>query len=500
MALRRRIAVAVALLVGFYVIALVLLAGLLVIGVGPWITEDIPGNLWISIASLASAFVIARSLVPRRAPFVDPGPRLDPAEEPELFDLVRDVADATGQEMPADVYVDDEYNAAVTERGGVLGIGGERVLILGLPLLDTLTVDQLKSVIAHEFGHYSGGDTKLGSFFFRTYDGIDRAIEGLEKRESFWRHLFIWYGRFFLRRTGAVRRSQEFAADAVAAEVAGRDTTARALWSVAGCSGAFGSYMETEFVPTVNSGVLPPFREGFARFRSAPGMREATAEHLEERMREETHPYDTHPSLGERLSSLGVEDASALPANGPVAATLLRDADALEERLMRDRLGDSFGEVERASWDDVPERSLVPSWQEEVHGLADALEGFDVRSMPELIEELARPGGALIESVDEDDPPAPEDLRRVAAMPAACAFALALHNSGWKLDAPLGEPIRLSRDGEEPVLPFERVGALSAGELSAEEWRSWAADAGVAEIALGAGAAREERETVGAAG
>ena len=72
MALRRRIALAVALLVGFYVIALTVTAGLLVVGIGPWITEDIPGNLWISIACLGSAFVIVTALVPRRVPFQAP--------------------------------------------------------------------------------------------------------------------------------------------------------------------------------------------------------------------------------------------------------------------------------------------------------------------------------------------------------------------------------------------------------------------------------------------
>ena len=116
--------------------------------------------------------------------------------------------------------------------------------------------------------------------------------------------------------------------------------------------------------------------------------------------------------------------------------------------------------------------------------------------MPALIEEFARPGGPLIESIDEDDPPTPETLREVAAGPAACAFALALHRSGWELDAPVGEPVTFSRDGQEPVLPFERVAKLAAGELSDEAWRSWADDAGVADVALGVGAAREERETV----
>ena len=493
--LGRRIAVAVALLAGFYFIALALLAGLLVAGIGPYITEKIPGNLWISIACIASAFAIVRALVPRRVPFQAPGPRLDPDREPELFGLVREVADATGQEMPAEVYVDDEFNAAVTERGGLLGIGGERVLIVGLPVLDTLTVDQVKSIIAHEFGHYSGKDTKLGSFFFRTYDGIDRAVENLEKRESIWRHVFAWYGRFFLRRTGSVRRAQEFAADAVAAEVAGRETYARACWSMAGCGGAFGAYMDDEFIPAVNRGVRPPLREGFARFRSVPSVRDGIAEHVKELRELETHPYDTHPSLGERLAALGVEDPEATPAAGAPAVTLLRDPDALEEQLMRFRIADHWDEVEPVAWEEVPERALVPSWEHATEDLGEALGGSTVASMPDVLDALAERGGPIFDEDPEAIPP-PDVRREIVATPAGCALALAMRNAGWELEAAPGEPVTLTRGGET-VLPFERVAKLAANELSPEQWREWAEGAGVAELSL-RGSAVAEREAVAA--
>ena len=65
-------------------------------------------------------------------------------------------------EPPERIYLAPDVNAAVFQRGGLLGFGGKRVLLVGLPLFDALTVRQLRAVIAHEFGHFYGGDSEVG--------------------------------------------------------------------------------------------------------------------------------------------------------------------------------------------------------------------------------------------------------------------------------------------------------------------------------------------------
>ena len=186
---RRRVAGAAAMLVGFYVLAGLVVAGLLGFVVVAFVAE-LPGTLWITVACVGSAFAILRGLIPSRSKFEAPGPRLEEDDQPELHELVREVADATGERPPADVYLAPDVNAAVTDTGGLLGSGGRRVMIVGLPLLEVLTVGQLRAVLAHEFGHYYGGDTRLGPWFFRTYDGIARTVTNLERRESIWQKPF----------------------------------------------------------------------------------------------------------------------------------------------------------------------------------------------------------------------------------------------------------------------------------------------------------------------
>jgi Zn-dependent protease with chaperone function len=58
------------------------------------------------------------------------------------------------------------------------------VMGLGLPLLQTLTVSQFRAVMAHEFGHYYGGDTKLGPWVYKTRAAIVRTLLGISQHSQ----------------------------------------------------------------------------------------------------------------------------------------------------------------------------------------------------------------------------------------------------------------------------------------------------------------------------
>ena len=70
----------------------------------------------------------------------------------------------------------------VAERGGVMGAGSRRVMGVGLPLLDLLTVPQFRAVLAHEFGHFVGGDTRLGPWIYKTRAAIGRTTDTMGVR------------------------------------------------------------------------------------------------------------------------------------------------------------------------------------------------------------------------------------------------------------------------------------------------------------------------------
>src|SRR5688572_19571668 len=226
-----RVVLALALTLGFYVMALGIAAGLL------WIpyelfktTEHVNGQ--ITIFCVVTACLILYSVFPRRDVFEAPGPELSESEYPALFALLRRVAQATSQAMPVHVYLVPDLNAWVANRGGIVGVGSRRVMGLGLPTFQALTIPQFAAVIAHEFGHYHHGDVALGPLLYRLRAGLGRTLHALEERRNFVAIPFRWYGNLFLRVTGGVSRKQEFGADALAAQVTGPEALASGLKTV----------------------------------------------------------------------------------------------------------------------------------------------------------------------------------------------------------------------------------------------------------------------------
>src|SRR5262245_18670430 len=151
-----------------------------------------------TIFAIIAAAVILWSILPRFDRFVAPGPRLDEERQPRLFGALGEVAAATEQRMPREVYVINDVNAWVMQRGGIAGIGSRRVMGIGLPLLQSVTVPQFRAIIAHEFGHYHGGDTALGPWIYRTREAIMRTIYNLARSGSWVHKPFLGYGKFFL--------------------------------------------------------------------------------------------------------------------------------------------------------------------------------------------------------------------------------------------------------------------------------------------------------------
>src|SRR5215831_15860509 len=112
-------------------------------------------SLFLAIGGSVLGVTILWSLRPRREEFRSPGVLLDPAQNPRLFAELDRIASLLEEEVPAEVYLIPAANAWVTE------VRSKRILAIGLPLLGALTVAQFRAILAHEFAHYYGGDTRL---------------------------------------------------------------------------------------------------------------------------------------------------------------------------------------------------------------------------------------------------------------------------------------------------------------------------------------------------
>src|SRR5262245_22968644 len=352
MSLASRALIAIALTVAFYVLAIVI-ALALAVGVPLAEVSVHRGNLFVTIAALGAGITILRAIIPERGRFEPPGPELTAADQPQLHALLSDVAREAG-EKPADhVYVDLAVNASVFQHRR------RRMLVLGLPLLATLDTDELRAVVAHEYGHYRSGDTRFGSWIWRTRAAVIKTVTRLADSDSVFRRVvrvpFDAYARLFLRITNAISRRAEFVADQVSADVAGADASGRALRRIVAVDGAYDAYWESDVVPMLDAGRRPPLSAGLAAMTSHANL----AGSLDDLVRfdidsHEPDPYESHPTLRQRLEALGVEvNGVAPPAPAVTAVSLLRDLPAVERDALLVQFGDEAAALREADWEEA---------------------------------------------------------------------------------------------------------------------------------------------------
>lgn len=474
-----RLAAAIALTIGFYTLALLIAGGLLALAILPWVLGS-GSNIFVTITCFFLGVTILIAIFPRRNRYQPSGVRLTAENEPRLLSLIDEEARATGAEAPDEVYATLEVNAAVAQTRG------RRVMIVGLPLLHVLSERGLRGIIAHEFGHYAGGDTRLGPWIWRTYDGVARTIDHLsdEDGDEGWtqkavRLPFVWYGRAFMRITAAIKRRQELAADRMAASRAGRDTYCEALRRSHAYGPAFDAYWEHEVAAVLQAGRRPPVVAGFATYLRADPIDQAATDFLQRQLEEKTDPYDSHPSLSERLAAL--EDcAPGEPDDSSPALDLVRDPDALERALLSELVHPEVAELPTLAWGDVGRDVYL----ERARGLCAAhgevLGEAKVAELGDLAQNLGPIAGRLQEREPELTPEAALDF---AATLLAESLLVALAGGGWTVDAGLAEPVTAFR-GDERLNPYEIVARLREDAVAAPGWRERAANLGIADLPL----------------
>jgi Zn-dependent protease with chaperone function len=171
------------------------------------------------------------------------------AEQPELFGFIRQVCRDTRAPFPYRVFISPEVNAAVFYNTSLLNLilPVRKNLLIGLGLVNAVTLNEFKAVMAHEFGHFSQSSMALGSYVYVANRIITDMVYARDRWDDLlaqWRQQdiriavfgwilsgVVWVLRKVLE--GAFRvinlanlalsRQMEFNADLVAVSVTGSD-------------------------------------------------------------------------------------------------------------------------------------------------------------------------------------------------------------------------------------------------------------------------------------
>ena len=330
---------------------LLLLVGLLIaLAVSVTVLKALAVKLFFVIAVFL--WLIVKALWIR----IDPpqGTEIHASEAPELFGMIDGLRRQLGAPRFHHVLVTDEFNAGVVQspRLGVFG-WPRNYLLLGLPLMKSLTGEQFKAVLAHEFGHLARGHGLLSNWIYRQRLRWHRLLDSLEARQSAGGFLFKpflkWYAPYFNAYSFPLARANEYEADATAARLTTPQAAAQALTGV----NVIGSYLGQRYWPRIHQQAddLPQ-----PRFAPYSGMTDGVATELDaataqtwldQAMAMRTDLADTHPALKDRLAPLGEAPCLAPPAAGEAADRLLGQA--------RDAIVASFDQ----RW----KEAIQPSWE-----------------------------------------------------------------------------------------------------------------------------------------
>jgi heat shock protein HtpX len=476
-----RAALALLLMIGFYLLALSIAFALLWVPYAEFVyAEHITPKL--AIICIVGGLTILWSVLPRWDTFRAPGPLLTREKHPRLFKALELVAGATRQTMPAEVYLVPDVNAWVMQRGGVMGLGGRRVMGLGLPLMRILSCSQFSAVLAHEFGHYHGGDTKIGPWIYKTRGAIGRTLNALGTR-SWLQAPFRCYARMFLRVTHAVSRRQEFIADELAARTLGAKPLADGLCSVHRVAPAFDYYWRNECAPVLSAGFLPPLADGFDRFVRARHISASMDKQLEVQLSGgNSDPYDTHPPLRDRIAAIahlphGPAQGQELPA-----ASLLDDVPALEKELLAKLAGtDEAGRLKQIVWDEVGACVYIPLWARLVGLNANRLKSVTPDSLGSVATNLKVFGKTLVDPANE--PPDDDNAEALANAVVGAAMASLLIQRGGQVDIEPGHEVSVNF-GAYNLKPFGLLPTLKNDRATTDTWIAQCAEVGIAGIEL----------------
>lgn len=448
-----RAALSVLMLVGFYVVAVAAVAALGWVAVTSFESGSagLGGKAALIAAVAAFGLVVALWRVARARPEPDPGIVLTPDAAPELWGTVRELAAAADTRVPDEIRLVPDLNAAVSEDARLLGlVPGTRRMYLGVPLLLGLDVAQVRSVLAHELGHYSRSHTRLAPLTYRGQTAILATVAQLSGNVVGF--LLRQYAKVYLLVSAGVTRRQELEADELSVRTAGRDTAQSALRELPVLDAAWAFYEAAYLAPGWEVGLAPTAEGFFTGFRDLLAARsDELAAMRAEPAPDDRSAWDTHPSVAARIAAMDRMPDVAVERDTRPGAVLVPSLDAAAAALAGEVV--QFGERSRLGWAELT---------------ASATAATDQRDADTVFRAAARLAGVpratlstVLDLVEQGRGPELAAALRVPveARPAVPPAELAADPAGG--------------DGAEPTLAdavgtAARAGAVQAGVAS---WR-----------------------------
>lgn len=301
--------------------------GALAVALSFWVTAFWAERYYMKLILVAAVFALLAVGLLVKAIFTKvksesqfEGRLLKKEAAPALWQRVSEMAAKLGIAPPDHIFVGIDDNFFVTEhpvRVGEQRYEG-RTLFASLSLLKTMSRNEADAVLAHELAHFSGEDTlysrRISPLLGKYAHYLDALYQGGISRPVF--HFMFMFWNLYQISIGKLSREREFRADRIGGELTSPQDMANALIKIVAYCRYRDKVEQTLFEKEENveaMDVSARIEKGFPEFMTAC----VTGNELAEG--DTPHPFDSHPPLAGRLTSLGLNSEAALktPVNLP---------------------------------------------------------------------------------------------------------------------------------------------------------------------------------------
>ena len=310
-------------------------------------------------------------------------------QEPILFELIDLVCNKVNAPTPKQVFLNSDANAAASFGLGLKSFAkGELDLIIGLPIVTSLSTSQFAGILAHEFGHFSQGAgmrisflvRSINNWFFRVVFERDKWDEKIIKwgnntsfifaailgiaRLSIWLSRKILYGFLLVGNliSGFMMRQMEFDADRYEIRFSGSKEFIKTTNDLRLLSLNWG-IMHQNIFENWSSKILAdniPYYLSHKFNQKENALLQSITSDCEET---ETSFFDTHPSDKERIKNAENENTDGIFSLNLPASQLFDDLETLSKHsttlLYQTMMSEDFREDYLVSLDKFLEKDLL---------------------------------------------------------------------------------------------------------------------------------------------
>ncbi len=266
---------------------------------------------------------ILKSLLPSKS--FHPAIIINQEEHPEFLSFLNNLCDSMKTDLPDAIILHCEPTFFV-QQGRINTFNGYkkgRILAIGMPLLEYLSINQLRGILAHEFAHFTGNDTLYSAHIYPVYKSTINVIKNLtlyisQPDDDSYRNnkaaialplilpLFIlnlYYNKFH---TSNMKRSREREkrADIIASSLCGSESFKTGIMNVVTISRVFEENTAKKIIELHNMGQM--FTNYYRYFGEniSSEVIDTANQYLQKELEVVTYTSDSHPALKDRLASI----------------------------------------------------------------------------------------------------------------------------------------------------------------------------------------------------